>query len=146
LLTGPNRRAKLLQFWREFRTPWVSMTGQWHDPVPKLAALFALLRHPGGLIRPYWRMHQQNRLLNASIKPARDQAGLANAPKQKTRVNKFGTTTANPAANAFSDNAMATLEHLATGSHPRMVFTGHRATGGAPTQPRPSATGNRQPK
>jgi predicted ATP-grasp superfamily ATP-dependent carboligase len=145
LLTGPDRRAKFLQFCCELRTPWVSMTGQWRDPVPKLAGLFAMLRHPGSLIRPYWRMRHENRLINATNTSIRDQSSQAPAPKQKPRFNNLGTATANQAANTFSD-AMATLEHLATGAHPRMVFTVRQTTGSTPAKPRPSATGNRHPE
>jgi predicted ATP-grasp superfamily ATP-dependent carboligase len=46
LIKGPNRYAQLRRIWRELRTPWTSMTGHWRDPLPKLLALCARLRHP----------------------------------------------------------------------------------------------------
>jgi D-aspartate ligase len=69
LLSGPRRRQQWRQFRNELRSSWVSMTGQWHDPAPKLLALFSVLRHPGSLVRPYWRASRQWHIHGNALQP-----------------------------------------------------------------------------
>jgi len=108
LLSGPNRLQKMRGFWNELGSPWVSMNGQWRDPVPKLLALLRLLRHPGGLVRPYWDSASD---FGKTHESPRAKATARNAPAE-VQTSDF------PAA-----AAMDTLEHLATGAYPRMTFS-----------------------
>ena len=54
LLSGPNRGDRLRRLAQELRRPWISMTGPWSDPIPKLLAYISWLRHPGSLLRADW--------------------------------------------------------------------------------------------
>jgi D-aspartate ligase len=115
LLSGPNRFENMQRFWSELSSPWVSMTGQWRDPIPKLLALLGLLRHPGSLVRPYFR------------------SAIPNSPKasQKMRSSSlFGETNASA--------SMAALDHLATGAHPRLIFSSTGTAARHVVRPRPS--------
>jgi D-aspartate ligase len=105
LVSGPNRLQKMRGFWRELGSPWVSMTGQWRDPIPKLLALLGLLRHPGSLVRPYWRSSAHWTVRTAT----------QSANQKALTDNQFG--------DGGASAAMAALEHLATGAHPRLTFS-----------------------
>jgi D-aspartate ligase len=111
LLKGPRRVALLRKVWQELRTPWISMTGHWHDPLPKLLALLAMLRHPGSLVRPYWRA-QNDLLVNAiELNKAREVSNQVAKPVLQQQFRH----------SAIANTSVAMLEHLATGAHPRLV-------------------------
>jgi predicted ATP-grasp superfamily ATP-dependent carboligase len=55
IVKGPHRYRALRRMWSELRQPSVSMAGHWRDPAPMLLAALSMLRHPGSLIRPFWR-------------------------------------------------------------------------------------------
>lgn len=114
LLSSPNRKENMRRFKAELNSPWISMTGQWCDPIPKLLALLGPLRHPRSLIRPYLR----------AVFPG-------------TPLTNNKTWTDSP----FGDNtstAMSALEHFATGAHPRLMFSNTGATTRRMSRPRPS--------
>ena len=50
---GDNRRQSLSEFGRLFTRTGVGATADWGDPLPSLYFQRTLLRHPGGLVRPY---------------------------------------------------------------------------------------------
>ncbi|MGE0187738.1 MAG: hypothetical protein AB7F79_00290 [Steroidobacteraceae bacterium] len=112
LIRGPNRGATAMKLWRELSKPWVSMTGQWGDPVPKLSVMLALFRHPRSLLRPYWNGHHANVRAYLDQQPMMDHA----KPRKIKSPPLLGTM---PKVNA----AMVALEHLQTGAHPKVIIT-----------------------
>jgi hypothetical protein len=43
----------LRDYFGALRRPSVSASGSWRDPLTKLLSTLRLLRHPGGLVRPF---------------------------------------------------------------------------------------------
>ena len=55
MLRGPSRGARLQQYVQGLRGPTVDIIHDLRDPLPTLAHAAYMLRHPGGLIKPFWR-------------------------------------------------------------------------------------------
>lgn len=60
---GPYRGTELRDYFGALRRPSVSAFGSWRDPLPKLLSTLRLLRHPGGLVRPFVRKRVRHPLV-----------------------------------------------------------------------------------
>lgn len=69
LAMGPDRLRSALAYLDDLRGPRVDVVRDAHDPLPSLVYTGNVLRHPGGLIRPFVRAQLKERRRRARAEP-----------------------------------------------------------------------------
>lgn len=62
MLVGPDRPRTLRTAWRILRRRRVGAIHSWSDPLPGMVVAGHMLRHPGGLVRPFLRSRGESHL------------------------------------------------------------------------------------
>jgi hypothetical protein len=55
LMKGPHRVQALKHYMSDWSSRHVDIVFDWGDPLPACVHTAFMLRHPGGLIRPFWQ-------------------------------------------------------------------------------------------